>query len=263
MIKELAAFGRISRMNFRMVYGWMQFHVYALTLIVRPATQVIFFAAIAHFAVGTSDVSFQLIGNSAQVSALASLYAVGDVLLTERRNGTLGLMMLSPRSKFFIFGGRVWLLGAHGAAVSAIALLIGSMFFPLDLGNARWGWFLASLAVTVLSTSCLGAAIGCLGLITRDINLISNIAAGLLLTMCGINFPISLLPGPVRLLSEALPMTRGVEAMRLAVYGVGGFNIGAMIGREAGVGLAWLVIGYAVFRWVEHKSRAWGSLDFF
>ena len=262
MWAELRAYGRISRMNFRMQYGWMQPWVYGLTLIIRPAAQVIFFGVMARFVTGQADVSFQLIGNAIQVCALASLYTVADALVTERQNGTLALVAMAPRRPFFLFAGRVWLLGLHGLLITGAALAIGAAGFGLELGQTRWGALGLALTVTVLATSALGTALGSLGLVTSDINLAGNVAAALLLALCGINFPVAALPAWLQPLSYGLPMTRGAAAARLAVAG-GGPGLAGLVAGEALVGLAWLGAGYAVFRWAERRARRDGALDLY
>lgn len=260
--EQFRAFLSMNAAKFRMEYGWMRPWVYVLTLILRPVAQVVFFGLMARFITGQSDVSFQLIGNSVQVCSLASLYIVADALVTERYNGTLALMLLSPRSKFFLLAGRFWLLGLHGLVITGMALLVSGLGFGLHIADTNWGGLLLGLLVTTFATSALGVALGSVGLITTEVNFTGNVAAALLLALSGVNFPVESLPAFVRVVSYALPMTRGVSAARLAVAG-GGPDLGPLLLGEFGIGLAWLAVGYVVFRWAESRARVAGTLDLY
>jgi ABC-2 type transport system permease protein len=262
MWDALGVFVRLNRTNFLLAYGWMRPWVYGLTLIVRPAAQVIFFGVMARFITGQADVSFQIIGNTIQVMALASLYTVAESLVLQRRNGTLAIVALAPRSRFFVFGGQIWLLGLHGIIITGAALAIGAYGFGLDLGRANWPLLIGAIVTAVFATSCLGTALGSLGLYLPDIDLSGNITAGILLTLCGINFPLEALPAALRTVAYALPMTRSVAAARLAVTGEG-TGVALLLGKELALGLVWLAVGFVVYAWAERKARKHATLEMF
>jgi ABC-2 type transport system permease protein len=262
MVDWWKTFVRINETSFRLSYGWMQVWVYVLTLVVRPAAQVIFFGVMARFITGSPEVSYQVIGNTIQVCALVSLYGVAENLLAQRRNGTLALLVLAPRSRLFVFAGQVWLLGLHGLVVTGGAFVIGASVFGLELSQTDWAGLVLAMVVTVLATSGLGTALGSLGLHLPDIHLAGNLLAGIMMAICGINFPVSALPAWLARLSQILPMTRGAAAARLAVAG-GGPEFAALIVGELVVGLAWFVVGYLAYRWAERQARLHATLDLF
>jgi hypothetical protein len=59
-------------------------------------------------------------------------------------------------------------------------------------------------------------------------------------------------------ISTALPLTRGVEAAREVVSGASLAKVSGLIAGELAIGLAYALIGYAMFRWLEHQARRGG-----
>jgi ABC-2 type transport system permease protein len=262
MTGGVGAFGRISKLAFTESYGTFSPLVYVLFLLVRPITQVIFFGLVARFATGNPDVTFQLVGNAVQVCALSSLGTVADVLVSERANGTLPLVMLAAKNRFLVFGGRLLVVGSHGLVTSTVALAAGALVFGTDLSQVNWGALVLSMVTTVLATSALGVALGSVGLVLRDLNFFGNLVTAGMMAICGIQFPVSVLPGWLRAVSYSLPMTRGADAARLAMAG-GGTGLSGLLAGEFAVGLVWLAIGYGLFLWLERKARVHGTLDLY
>jgi ABC-2 type transport system permease protein len=104
---------------------------------------------------------------------------------------------------------------------------------------------------------------GSLGLITRDAITIANVVYYLLLILCGINFPVSRLPGVVQVISYGLPLTRGVEAARQAAAGASITQVGGLLAGELLVGILYALSGYVVFRLMEAYSRRGGLQEAF
>ncbi|HWI63693.1 MAG TPA: ABC transporter permease [Symbiobacteriaceae bacterium] len=262
MTEAMGAFGRIAKLAFRESYGVFSPLVYILFLLVRPMTQVLFFGLAARFATGNPDVTFQVVGNAVQVCALSSLLTVADVLVNERANGTLSLVTLAAKNRFMIFGGRLLVVGSHGLVSSTAALAVGALIFGVDLSQVHWPALVLSLVVTVMATSALGVALGGVGLVLRDLNLVGNILMVGMMAICGIQFPVTQLPGWLQVVAYSLPMTRGAAAARLAMAG-GGPEVWSLLGTEALVGCIWLVVGYGLYLWLERKARVYGTLDLY
>lgn len=262
MLDDLAALFRLNVIMFKVDYAWMQVWVYLLTLVVRPSAQVVFFAVMARSISGTADVSFQVVGNSIQVCVLVSLYAVADMLVTQRRFGILALTCLAPRSRLFAFGGQVWLVALHGVVIAAVAFGIAFALFGLESNSVDWFWLALSFVVAVFATSGLGAALGSLGLYLPNINLVGNVVASLMLSICGVNFAVESLPRFLQVIAYCLPITRSATAARLALQG-GGAQVGVLLLEEVALGVAWLIVGCLVYLWAENQARRHATLELF
>jgi ABC-2 type transport system permease protein len=262
MADSLGRYGRIARVAFLQAYSNLNPLIYIMFMLVRPVSQVIFFGLAARFATGQADVTFQVVGNAVQVCALSAVHTTAGVLVDERSNGTLALVTLAARQKFAVFAGRLLVVGMHGLLTSVAALALTVPLFGVDVGQVAWGSLLLSLVVTVLATSGLGVALGSLGLVLTDLNLVGNIVAVGVMAICGINFPVSALPGWLQVVAYALPLTRGAEAARLAMAG-GGPGLWPLLAGELAVGAAWLVVGYGLYRYLERKAQVHGTLDLY
>jgi ABC-2 type transport system permease protein len=92
--------------------------------------------------------------------------------------------------------------------------------------------FLA-LAVTILVTTFamtgFGLMLSSLGLYLRTSMIIANIFLFIGLLLCGVNFPVSYLPGWVQPMSYVIPMTYGTDAARMAISGSNTLDIGGLL----------------------------------
>lgn len=124
---------------------------------------------------------------------------------------------------------------------------------------------LPSIALTMLltATTCamFGLVVGSVGLRARDLWVGSNLVYSLMLLMCGVIVPLSLLPGWLAAVGRALPVTHGVEAARELARGADLSDVAGLLGREAMIGLAYAVVGYGLLRLFEAESRRRASLD--
>jgi ABC-2 type transport system permease protein len=77
----------------------------------------------------------------------------------------------------------------------------------------------------------------------------------------GVNFPVDVLPRALQALSYALPMTRGIQAARLAIQGVSWPEVQFLIAGEMLIGLAYIVAGYLLFIWFEKLSLVDGQIE--
>jgi ABC-2 type transport system permease protein len=93
--------------------------------------------------------------------------------------------------------------------------------------------------------------------------IIANIFLFIGLLLCGVNFPVSYLPGWMQPFSYAIPMTYGTEAARMAVEGASLGELSGLLGAELLVGFAVMIAGYLMFRWFEYLARSKGTLDRF
>lgn len=262
MTEAIGAYGRISRLAFRQAYSNLNPFIYVMFLLLRPMAQVIFYGLAARFATGQADVTFQVIGNAVQVCVMSSLHTTANALVDERSNGTLALVTLAARQRFLVFGGRLLVVGMHGLVTCVAALAVGALVFGLDLGHAQWALVALALVTTVVATSSMGVAMGSVGLVLSDLNLVGNIVTVSFLALAGINFPVSALPVPLQWVAWALPMTRGAQAVRVAMAG-GGPTFWPLLAGEVTVGLCWLIFGYGLFRFLERKARVHGTLDLY
>ena len=117
------------------------------------------------------------------------------------------------------------------------------------------------MIVTVFSCTAIGALQGSISLRLRDGLFGANLLMMAFLLFCGVNIPVSELPGWMQVISQVLPFTHGLEAVRQAADGAGLADVGGLILVELAIGIAYAVVAFFLFSYLERSSRANATLD--
>jgi len=259
----VAVFARSTYLQYVALFQWATIRGYVSYKVLLPITQILFFVQLGVYASGRTNALYFALGNALQLTAQAGIYGVIATVANERQNGTLPILLASPANRLVTFLSRASVNVIDGIVTVIVGLGITVVIFGLDLHRANI--LLLGLCVVLISltTAGLGLLLGSLGLITRDAITIANVVYYLLLILCGINFPISRLPGVVQVISYGLPLTRGVEAARQAVVGAPITQISGLLVGELIVGIVYALCGYLVFRLMETYSRRGGLQEAF
>ena len=70
------------------------------------------------------------------------------------------------------------------------------------------------VVVSVTSCTAFGLTLGSIGMRARDVFMSANIAYYLMWLLCGVNIPLSALPGWLAQIGKLLPLTHGIAAGR-------------------------------------------------
>ena len=101
--------------------------------------------------------------------------------------------------------------------------------------------------VTAASFTCFGMLLGSIGLRAKDFFFAANLAYFLMLLFCGVNIPLSVLPGWIGAGRRGLPLTHGIAAAREVASGASlGTVSGPGVDRN-GIALAYAVAGFGLF----------------
>jgi ABC-2 type transport system permease protein len=117
------------------------------------------------------------------------------------------------------------------------------------------------ILITTISTSGLGLLMGCLSLITRHMMFVNNTVYFLLLVFSGANVPLMALPGWMRVVSQFLPLTRGIASARSVIAGASLAEVASLLAGELLIGLVYIFLGYSLFRWFEFQAKRRGTLE--
>ena len=248
----------VGYMDFTFMWSWK---AWAGGWLIRVLSQAIFFTLIGQLVGSPDRVQYLLIGNGVIVGVEAARLAL-QAATWDRYDGTYPLMVASPSSLIPGFVGRtvVWLL--DGTVTSLIALFAVGTLFGIP------GLWSAAPAVSVLvalvcaSMYCLaifqGALISRLPVIR---NLVSQLTGLTVMAFCGVNVPVGFWPAWVQGLAAVLPVTHGLQAIRLTVAGAPWPAILASAGLELLVGVAWLGLAIVTFDRLAEAGRADGSIE--
>ncbi len=202
----------------------------------RVLSQVIFFALIGKLLRAEEQTWFLLVGNAVMLAAMESIFAL-NLVSWERDSGTLQLLAASPSSPVVVFASRGSYLIVDGLVSSLGALFVAGPLFHLPL---PWPRILLVVPLTLLvgaSAYCFGTFLAGLLIRSRGLNnLVVNVGIVVFMTLCGVNLPLAAYPRPVAFVTQFLPLTHGLVAIRSVLAG----DLGAVLpqaGLEATVGL--------------------------
>jgi ABC-2 type transport system permease protein len=243
-----------------MLFNWARPAIYIPTLIGGPTFQLFFFAALGAYATNRSPAYFAL-GNAVQVSALAGVFGMTMAIANERWFGTLPALLATPANRVALFAGRFLPFIFNGLLVSLYAVAIGVIFLGVRLNPSTVAVAGLALVTTVFSCTAIGSLQGAISLRLRDGLFGANLIMMSVLLFCGVNVPLRELPGWMQVVGNLLPFTHGLEAVRQAADGAGLDRVGGLIAIEAVIGLAYAVLAFGLFSYLERSARANATLD--
>ncbi len=229
---------------------------------VRALAQVTFFVLIGRLLKDQqAETSFLLIGNATIVAANQGMFALNAVSW-ERNAGTLPLLAACPTSPTLILASRGLFLIVDGTISALGALFVLSPLFGLTL---PWPRVLLVIPLTLLvgaSAYFLGTFFGGVLLGYRGFNnIIVNIGIVTVMALCAVNVPLSAYPRPVQFVSECMPITHGLIAIRGVISG-NLSDVGGNALLEVAVATCWLGICLLTFDRFVRRGRRVGSLGY-
>jgi ABC-2 type transport system permease protein len=211
------------------------------------------------------------VGNAFYIYVAMVLMGVSEAVIEDREHyGMLKYMYVAPLNIHAYLLGR----GVAQALVATMAVLITLFFGIIVLGiqippaGIDWGMLFGAWLFGLAGVAFQGILLGGVCLITARHNyFVGEVVAGALYLLCGAVFPIDVLPRPLQLLGQALPLTYWLEALRRALLGTGASELlSSLAGRE----LILILIGSTVllamlsvlfYRWAENWAREKGLID--
>lgn len=267
MIKRITLNIRIffqgAFLSYIALFRWLRPATYIATLMFAPLTQMLFFVLIGTYASGTRGADFYVIGNAVMNAAMNGIYGVTMSIGGDRWEGTLVYLFGAPANRMSMFLGRAFMHVLNGMVGVFTGLLWGILLFHLDLSQTNWLALLLTIFITTFSTSGLGLLMGCIGLITRNVMLVNNTVYFVLLVFSGANLRIETLPFWMQKISQFLPLTRGIAAVRQLIDGASFADILPLLIEEIEIGFVLIFLGYSLFRWFEFAAKKRGTLEAF
>ena len=234
------------------IFGWC----------IRMISQVSFFALIGKLLRSDTQTEFLLVGNAVVVAAMAAMFGM-NMTTAERGNGTLSLLLASPSRAVVVFAFRGVYVMADGVFSALLGLFILGPAFCLHFPLPRVLLVIPLTLLVGVSAYCFSTTLA--GVIIRfreGTGLIVNATIVTLMTLCGVNVPVSFYPSWLEWISRCLPITNGLEAIRDVIDGRGWSVVGAHAGVELLVASAWLVIALSTFGRFMRAGQRDGSLEF-
>jgi ABC-type multidrug transport system permease subunit len=232
-----------------------------LSLLVVFGVWRLTYAAAGRLEVAGADASgFLFVGMFGMTTWGATVWSIGNALVRERGEGTLAALFISPVS-------RVALIAGYGAGQFVITLRVLSTLLLLALAtgarlNVRDPAALVAGAVALpLAAFATGFAFSGLFILSRRGNLLANFLQTPIWLAAGFVVPRTELHPWLRRLSDVLPASHAVDALRAGSLRAATLaDLAPDLTWFAGTSLAWVLVGLFALRGVEHAAKRAGTL---
>jgi ABC-2 type transport system permease protein len=214
---------------------------------------------------------FLYVGNAFFVYVINTLSGIGMMVYDDREHyQMLKYIYLAPiRIYWYVLGRSAARITISTIAV-VITIVVGLLFFGLDLSFARVDWPLLGFAVVsgLLATLAVGLLLAGIALVTAMHSFSTTEAvAGVFYLASGCIYPIDVLPGWLQAVAKVLPFTYWMELVRRGVLGerlspaLAPFSDATLVGIMAVTTAVLLILSHFGFRLCEYGARREGKLD--
>lgn len=213
---------------------------------------------------GTGNfVGFIVVGTMAWMWVNTTMWSFGTYLREEQTRGTLESNWLCPINRFdlLIGGGLVSVFQA--VFICIVSVVEYRFIYGVHFTGNVFEWIIIFI-IMMPGVYGLGALFASLILWLKEANAAVNIARGVMMILCGITFPITVMPHWMRVLAKGIPFTYGIDAARqVMVNGEGLFGAGYDIALCLVEGTIIFIAGRLLFKAIENKVKNSGSLERF
>jgi ABC-2 type transport system permease protein len=248
-------------LSYKALFGWLDPKVYLLVMVLSPLSQLLFFSMLVKYVYDGEGLAGYIGSNALLLCVMNSVFGMMTVITSDRRMGTLQLVMSSPANKMGVFISRGIAHVFNGLFTAVIGLIFGVLIFQVDISFAESVYLLFIWSVSIFSACGLGLIVGSFCLWSPSMHLWSNLLASILLVFSGANYPKEVLPEWVGYSSQFIPLTRGVVLTK-DIFNEGSFTrVFDLLGQEFLLGCCFFAISILMIKHAENLSRIKGTLD--
>jgi ABC-2 type transport system permease protein len=210
---------------------------------------------------GTDSVAgFIYLGWAVFMWITTTIWGPGSSLRKERMQGSLETLFLTRVSRFTVlFAPSVTQLLPAALQFLAVGLML-RLVFGVPIGVAEIATGVAVVLASIPVLFALGALVNVCVMRVRDSNGINSALRGLIGLLCGITYPVAVLPGWVQPISNALPVTEVLDTLRSAVLNAAAFSAVwsrslILLAAGLGTGLVAVVLMRLTWNSVKRSGR--------
>jgi ABC-2 type transport system permease protein len=270
-----ARFRTAAWLSWQIEANWADPFTFVVYSVLRPLATALILAVMyrAVAGVATSGQAFLgfYVANAFHEYVIRILVGMGWVVVEEREEyETLKYVYTSPVGIFTYLWGRSTVKFAQATLSLVLILTMGWLVMGLrwDWGLVRWAPLLVSFALGLTAIVYFGFMVAGWALVLprAAISVNEGVAAALTL-LCGVIFPIDLLPRVLQTLALALPFTWWYEALRRFLLGhgvsarLGAVSDGALLAALAVTTVLFSALSVWAYHLLERRARRQGKLD--
>ncbi|MDX8366745.1 ABC transporter permease [Cytobacillus sp. IB215665] len=258
MIKR---FFRHATLSYKALFGWLDPKVYLFVMVLSPISQLIFFSVLVKYVYDGKGLDGFIASNSLLLCVMSSVFGMMSVITSDRRMGTLQIVISSPANKTSLFIARSFAHIINGLFTALIGLIVGIILFDVTIQFEMVPYLIFVWIVSIFAACGLGLIVASFCLWTPSMHLISNLLFSLLLLLSGANYPREVMPHWMYQLSNFFPLTRGVEATKLLVNHSDSSQVLHLMVEEFFLGCVFFLIGVLFIRYAEFLARGKGTME--
>jgi ABC-2 type transport system permease protein len=279
-VSEAARSFRVATwLGWQIESNWADPFLFLIYSIVKPVTSVmilvVMYWVIARTDTGSAYFAYMYLGNTAYIYVGSILVGVSWAIIDDREHyQTLKYIYISPIRIYFYLLGRGMARFLTGTLSVVVTMAFGLLALKLSirLADVNWLYLVASMVLGLASMAVMGLLLGAATLqMARHYWSVGESVAGALYLLCGAIFPLDSLPGWMRPIGMALPLTYWLESLRRSLLGseaskgispsLARFSDGQLLLILLGSTLIMAVGSIYFFRWSEHRAREKGLID--
>ena len=253
LVKVSAFFLRNWRMTHRNVFTVFEIVFWPIVNLLSVGLLITFLQA------EPETVVFVLVGTFALSTVQVCQLDVAYAALFDMWSKSIKHQLVAPIRPWHLVLGS-WLMG----------LLRGTAVFTLQAAVSHWVFGVSVLAHGVAPAAALLVGLllsaAAVGLLVSTLLMLFGLRAevsawsgvSLVLLLCGVYYPVSILPAPLQLVAAGVPLTHFLEAFRAHLGYAPVFTTPLLRGYALAV--LWAAGGYALFTWAIHRARRTGML---
>lgn len=208
--------------------------------------------------------TFTLIGFAFNTFIFSAAFGGAHALRGEQEHGTAELVFVTPANKIAWLLGKV--MGNIFFSLIGFSLVLFSGFLIFGFQTDAFPNFpLAALSIllTIVSLTAFGLVFAGVCFMAKREHELSQVLWPSMVFLCGLAFPVEVLPPPLPTISWLIPVTYGIDLTRKAlIFGSG--ILEPLILYEIGVlvlqTVIMLPIGLVLYSWLEKKAKKTGAL---
>ncbi|MGW4789934.1 ABC transporter permease [Streptomyces sp. NPDC004230] len=246
---------------YRALFNRLAPPMFVCSLMAAPVFQLLFFVYVGRQVRRGAD-AFYVIGNVFLAGTAACVIGGTMAIANERRFGTLGAVLLSPRSRALVWGSRALPYVVNALLVMVFTLCCGVLLIGVSIPGSALAPLALCLLAAGLSGTAFGFVIGAVGLRARNTMIIANVAITLLILLSGSIVPRDVLPLWLGSLGAILPLTHVTQAARMLISSSAEPSaVTAALSRELIVAVGHALLAALLLRYFERASRRNAALD--
>ncbi|HEY7139651.1 MAG TPA: ABC transporter permease [Methylomirabilota bacterium] len=253
LIKVSAFFLRNWRMAYRNAFTVFEIVFWPIVNLLSVGLLIRFLGADA------STVVFVLVGTFALSTVQVCQLDVAYATLFDMWSRSIKHQLVAPIRPWHLVLGS-WLMGlVRGTAVFTLQAVVTHRVFGVSMLEHGWAPALALLGGLLLSAAGVGLLVTTLLMLfglRAEVSAWSGVS--LVLLLCGVYYPVSVLPAPLQLVAACVPLTHFLEAFRAHLGHAPVFT--APLLRGYGLAILYVAAGYALFAGSIHRARRTGML---